>query len=102
MYNIINFPCNYVTPFFIIVYNCNVARYKYIMVYWPHFGTEQVDNSVGIAIKLRLDDRGIDVRFPAGARCSSLPVVQITNGAHPASSTMGTADYFPVGKAGGA
>jgi hypothetical protein len=43
-----------------------------------------------------LDDRAIEVRFPAGAKdFSSSLCVQTGSGAHPASCTMGTGGPFP-------
>jgi hypothetical protein len=45
-----------------------------------------------------LDDRAIEVRFPAGAKdFSSNLCVQTGSGAHPASGTMGTGGPFPGG-----
>jgi hypothetical protein len=47
-----------------------------------------------------LDDRGIEVRFPAGAEdFSSSLCVQTGSGAHPVSCTMDTGGTFPGGKA---
>jgi hypothetical protein len=47
-----------------------------------------------------LDDRAIEVRFPAGAKdFSSSLCVQTGSGANPASCTMGTGDHFPGAKA---
>jgi hypothetical protein len=47
-----------------------------------------------------LDDRAIEVRFPAGAEdFSSSLCVQTGSGAHPASCQMGTGGPFPGGKA---
>jgi hypothetical protein len=47
-----------------------------------------------------LDDREIEVRFPAGVKdFSSSLCVQTGSGAHPASCTMGTGGPFPGGKA---
>jgi hypothetical protein len=47
-----------------------------------------------------LDDRAIEVRFPAGANdFSSNLYVQTGSEAHPASCTMGTGGPFPGGKA---
>jgi hypothetical protein len=41
-----------------------------------------------------LDDRGMEVRFPVGARDSLLHNVHTGCGAHPASYTMGTGACF--------
>jgi hypothetical protein len=61
------------------------------------------DSSVGIALGYRLDDRGSNVRFPAGAGNFSLHHrIQNGSGAHPASYSMGTRGYFLGGKAAGA
>jgi hypothetical protein len=47
-----------------------------------------------------LDDRAIEVRFPAEAEdFSSSLCVQTGSGAHPASHPMGTGGSFPGGKA---
>jgi hypothetical protein len=47
-----------------------------------------------------LYDRGVGVRFPAGARdFTTLHNVQTSSGVHLASCTMGTAGSFPGGKA---
>jgi hypothetical protein len=47
-----------------------------------------------------LEDRAIDVRFPAEAKdFSSILCVQTGSRAHPASCTMGTGGPFPGGKA---
>jgi hypothetical protein len=47
-----------------------------------------------------LDDRGIGVRSPAGAKDFSYNLcVQTGSGAHPASCTVGTGGPFPGGKA---
>jgi hypothetical protein len=47
-----------------------------------------------------LDDRAIEVRFPAGAKdFSSSLFVQAGSGTHPASCTMGTGGPFSGGKA---
>jgi hypothetical protein len=57
-------------------------------------------SSVSIVSGYGLDDRGIEVRFPPGARdFSSNLCVQTGSGAHPASCTMGTGGPFPGGKA---
>jgi hypothetical protein len=54
------------------------------------------DSSVGIATRLRLDDQGYRVRFPAGVGNFSLRCrLQNGSGAHPASYLMGTTDSFP-------
>jgi hypothetical protein len=48
-----------------------------------------------------LDDRAIEVRFPAEAKDFSCSLcVQTGSGAHPASCTMGTEGPFPGGKSG--
>jgi hypothetical protein len=61
------------------------------------------DNSVGIALGYRLDDRCSKVRFPAGAGNFSLHHrVQNGSGAHPASYPMSTRGFLPGGKAAGA
>jgi hypothetical protein len=47
-----------------------------------------------------LDDRAIEVRYPAEAKdFSSNLCFQTGSGAHPASCTVGTGDPFPGGKA---
>jgi hypothetical protein len=47
-----------------------------------------------------LDDRAIEVRYPAGAKdFSSDLCVQTVSEAHPGSCTMGTGGTFPGGKA---
>jgi hypothetical protein len=62
--------------------------------------TESRDSSVGIALGYGLDDRGSEVRFPAGDGNFSLSHrVQNGSGAHPASYPMGTRGSFPGGKA---
>jgi hypothetical protein len=64
---------------------------------------ESRDNSVGIALAYRLDDRGSRVRFPAGAGSFSLHHrMQNGSGAHPASYPMGTRGSFSGAKAAGA
>jgi hypothetical protein len=53
------------------------------------------DSSVSIATGYGLDDRGSEVRFPAGAgNFSVLHHVQTGSGAHPASFPMGTGVSF--------
>jgi hypothetical protein len=60
------------------------------------------DNSVGIALGYRLDDRSSRVRVPVGDGNFSLHHrVQNGSGAHPASYTMATTGYFPGDKAAG-
>jgi hypothetical protein len=58
------------------------------------------DNSVSIVSDYGLDDRAIEVQFPAVAKdvASSL-CVQTGSGAHPASCPVGTGGPFPGGKA---
>jgi hypothetical protein len=57
-------------------------------------------SSVSIVSDYGLNDRGIGVRFPEGAKdFSSSLFVQTGSGAHPASCTMGTGGPFPGGKA---
>jgi hypothetical protein len=47
-----------------------------------------------------LDDRAIEVRYPAGAKdFSSVLCIQTGSMAHPVSCTMGTEGSFPGGKA---
>jgi hypothetical protein len=56
-------------------------------------------SSVSIVSGYGLDDRAIEVRYPAGAKdFSSDLCVQIGSEAHPASCTMGTEGPFPGGK----
>jgi hypothetical protein len=56
-------------------------------------------SSVSIVSDYGLDDRAIEVRYPAGAKdFSSSLCVQTGSGAHPASCTMGTRSPFPGGK----
>jgi hypothetical protein len=55
---------------------------------------------VSIVSGYGMDDRAIEVRFPAEAKdFSSSLCVQIGCGAHQASCTMGTGGPFPGGKA---
>jgi hypothetical protein len=57
-------------------------------------------SSVSIVSGYGLDDRAIEVRFPAAAKHISCSLcVQTGSGAHPASCTMGTGGPFPGGKA---
>jgi hypothetical protein len=66
--------------------------------YWLLKGSR--GSSVSIVSGYGLDDRAIEVRFPAGAKdFSSSLCVQTCSGAHPASCTMGTRGPFPGGKA---
>jgi hypothetical protein len=61
------------------------------------------DSSVGIMTRLRLDNRGSTVRFPAGVGNFSFHHhVQNGSGAHPASYPMGTRGSSPGGKEAGA
>jgi hypothetical protein len=61
------------------------------------------DSSVGIALGYGLDNRGSNVRFPAGTGNFYLHHrAQNGSGAHPASYPMVTRGSFPGGKAGGA
>jgi hypothetical protein len=57
-------------------------------------------SSVSIVSDYGLDDRAIEVRFPAGEKdfYSNL-CVQTGSEAHPASCTMGTGGTFPGAKA---
>jgi hypothetical protein len=56
-------------------------------------------SSVSIVFGHGLEDRAIEVRFPAGAKnFSSSLSVKTGSGAHPASCTLGTGCPFPVGK----
>jgi hypothetical protein len=58
------------------------------------------DNSVGIQMDYRMDDRGIRVRLPEGARnCSLLHSVQTGPEVHPAFCPMGIGGFLPGGKA---
>jgi hypothetical protein len=60
-------------------------------------------SSVGIATGHGLDDRGTEVRLPAGVgNFSLLHCVQTDSGAHPAFYPMGTGVSFHGGKAAGA
>jgi hypothetical protein len=64
--------------------------------------TQVLDSSVGIALGYGLNDRDSRVRFPAGARNSSLHHrVQNGFGAHPASYPMGSRGSFPGSRAAG-
>jgi hypothetical protein len=57
-------------------------------------------SSVSIMSGYGVDDRAIEVRYPAEAKdFSSTLCVQTGSGAHPASCTMGTGGPFPGGKA---
>jgi hypothetical protein len=57
-------------------------------------------SSVGIVSGYGLDDRAIEVRFPAKEKdFSSILCVQTGSGAHPAYCTMGTGGPFPGTKA---
>jgi hypothetical protein len=52
---------------------------------------ESRDSAVGIATCYGLDDRGVGVRVPVGAKIFSLlQVVQTGSGVHPTSYPMGT------------
>jgi hypothetical protein len=65
----------------------------------PPFSLISRGSSGSIVSGYGLDDRAIEVRFPAGAKdFSSILCVQ-TAGAHPTSCTMGTGGSFPGGKA---
>jgi hypothetical protein len=55
-------------------------------------------SSVSTVSDYGLDDRLIEVRYPAEAKDFSSVCVQTGSGAHPASCTMGTGDPFPGGK----
>jgi hypothetical protein len=58
-------------------------------------------SSVSIVSGYKLDDRAIEVRFPAEAKdFSSNICVQTGSGAHPASCTMGTGGPYPGAKVG--
>jgi hypothetical protein len=58
-------------------------------------------SSVSIVSYYGLDDRAIEVRFPAGAKeFSSILCVQTGSGAHPASCTVGTGAPFLGAKRG--
>jgi hypothetical protein len=60
------------------------------------------DSSTRIVIRLQLDDRGIEVRFPAGARdLSLLQGVHTGSGTRPAVDLTGTEFSFPEDKVGG-
>jgi hypothetical protein len=63
---------------------------------WSSF-TRSQDSSVGIATGYGLDDQGIGVRVPIWSKFSLLHVVQIVHPSYP----MGTAAFFPGGKATG-
>jgi hypothetical protein len=65
----------------------------------PHYRCEP-GSSVSIVSGYGLDDRAIEVRFPARAKdFSSYLCVQTGFGAHLVSCTMGTGGPFPGGKA---
>jgi hypothetical protein len=49
-----------------------------------------------------VDDRGVGVRFPVGARILSSQVVQTGSGVHPTSYPIDTGCSFSGGKAAGA
>jgi hypothetical protein len=67
------------------------------------YTTIRQDSSIGIATGYRLDGRGIEVRFSAGAEdFSLLQSVQNDFGAHPAAYTMGARGLLPQGKGAGA
>jgi hypothetical protein len=57
---------------------------------------------VGIEIGYGLNDRGVGVRVPMGAKFLLLTVVHTGSGTHPASYAKGTGGFFPGGKASGA
>jgi hypothetical protein len=57
----------------------------------------KLGSSVSIVSGYGLDDRAIEVRFPAEAVSSKLSV-QTASGAHPASYTIGTGGPFPGAK----
>jgi hypothetical protein len=57
--------------------------------------------AVGIATGYGLDDRGVQVRVPVGAK-NFLYVVQASSGVHLTSYTKGNGGSFPEGKAVGA
>jgi hypothetical protein len=60
-------------------------------------------SSVGIATGYRRDDRGVGVRFSAGARNFSLLYkAQVGSGAHSTTYIIGTGSRFPGGNAAGA
>jgi hypothetical protein len=62
--------------------------------------TGEPGSSGSIVSDYGLDDRAIEVRFPAGPEdFSSNLCVQTGSGAHPASCTMGTGGPFTGGKA---
>jgi hypothetical protein len=67
------------------------------------YGTSNVRSrvsSVSIVSDYGLDDRAIEVRFPAGAEdFSSSLCVQTGSGVHPASCPMGIGVLFPEVKA---
>jgi hypothetical protein len=56
------------------------------------------DSAVAIATGYGLDDRGVRVRVPGGARIFSSPCRQIGSGAHPASYPMDTGSSFSGGE----
>jgi hypothetical protein len=68
---------------------------------WAHYSYfYEPGSSVSIVSGYGLDDRTIEVRFPAGAKYfSSSLCVQTGSEAHPASCTMGTGGPFPGAKA---
>jgi hypothetical protein len=60
-------------------------------------------SSVDIAMGYGRDDRGVGVRFSAGARYSSLLCkAQVSSGAHSTTYITGTGNRFSGGKVAGA
>jgi hypothetical protein len=70
-------------------------KIKYTMAYT----IRSRDNAVGIATGYGLDDQGVGVRVPVGARIFSSPQRQTGSGVHPASYPMGTGGSFHGDKA---
>lgn len=59
-------------------------------------------NAVGIAIGCGVDDRGVAVRVPIGARIYTSPYRPDGSGVIPASNSLGTWASLPRYKAAGA
>jgi hypothetical protein len=72
--------------------------FNYISGFILQYYEGELGSSVSIVSDYRLDDRAIEVRFPAEAVSSKLSV-QTASGAHPASYTIGTSGPFHGAKA---
>jgi hypothetical protein len=68
--------------------------------YYKHLSKSQ-DSTVGIATGYGLDDQGVGVQVPVGAKKILFHVIHTGSGAHPAPYPMGTGGSFPRGKAAG-